>query len=194
MLALEEALSPSCPGGLQAGVTRPSFPTRRSTRHLLRSGGRAGVGERGVSGPRCRVLPSPRSWTSRLQGPLSLPGAWQALRGRRRRSGCQEGWGCQTLQSHTVTQPSRKRSQPWPSACTSGREGCRPGCQGGRGMPPRSDCSISPKWERTNVFFFSSSSWGERLCEGRKQAFSSALLFRVFPRFACKLDLLIKRK
>lgn len=30
---------------------------------------------RGASGPRCRVLPSPQSWTSRLQGPLSLPGA-----------------------------------------------------------------------------------------------------------------------
>lgn len=25
---------------------------------------------------------------------------------------------------------------------------------GGRGMPPRSGCSISPKWERTNIFFF----------------------------------------
>lgn len=151
------------------------------------------MGERGVSSPRCRVLPSPRSWTSRLQGPLSLPGAWQALRGRRRRSGCQEGWGCQTLQSHTVTQPSRKRSQPWPSACTSGR----PGGVSARLSGGTWDASevrllnITKMGKNKRIFFFPSSSWGERLCEGlgvkRKQAFSSALLFRVFPRFACKL-------
>lgn len=118
------------------GRAHPSFPTRRSTRHLQRCVCVAGQEGGRSAGSPLRALALPAELDLASPGPALPPGCWQAFRGRRRRrrrSGCQEGWGCQTLQSHTVTQPSRKRSQPRSSARTSGREGCRPGCQGDRG-------------------------------------------------------------
>lgn len=186
--------------GQQAGVAHPSFSTRRSTRHLLRCVCVAGQeGGRSARSPlRAPALPSKLDLVS--PGPALPPGCWQAFRGRRRRRfGCQEGWGCQTLQSHTVTQPSRKRSQPRPSARTSGREGCGPGCQGDR------ECA----WDASEVrlltitqtrknklfffFFFSFKNLilgREALCVTglvlQKQALSSAFHSRGFPRLARK--------